>query len=224
MISMPASRISTFFGACLGGHHFAILANGRRRHCIGRLRQLRLQVDVGLAAAKELAEHPLEVLAHQRERLLESLGAFVVDRVDQLLELLLRLREILDLFGQECLPLLQLILLADRVEIDVAQPLNLLLELPNLFGNGVPVHLRRLIAALLRQLGPSRGQIELNLFHRPLNQTFNSNPRLAGLHLELVHRLRKLRMLPGNALDLRRELGQRLAAGRHFDGQLLDLG
>ena len=47
------------------------------------------RIDVRLAAAEELAEHALEMLADGVEGLLEAQAAFGVDLVDQLFELLL---------------------------------------------------------------------------------------------------------------------------------------
>ena len=51
-----------------------------------------------------------------------------------------------DLRREELLALLQLVLLADRVEVDVAEPLDLLAELLDLLGDRVPVHVGRLVA------------------------------------------------------------------------------
>ena len=66
MISMPASRMSTFCWPAAADH--------RARSAGVCSIDLGLEVDVGLAAAEELAEHPLEMLADGVERLLETLA------------------------------------------------------------------------------------------------------------------------------------------------------
>ena len=80
MISMPASSESTFFFSGM-----IICPSGPIDRLGVRVLDLGLEVDVGLAAAEELAEHALEVLADGVERLLEAQAALGVDLVDQLL-------------------------------------------------------------------------------------------------------------------------------------------
>ena len=81
--------------------------------------------------------------------------------------------------------MLQLILLADRVEVDVAQALDLVAELLDLLGDRVPVHLGRLVAAchLRRPLGVLRGQVQLQLFLRALDQRLHTNAQFANMKL-----------------------------------------
>jgi hypothetical protein len=93
-------------------------ASARRAHDRLQL-DLGLQEDVGLAAAEQLAEHALEVLADGRQRLLEPQPALDVDLLDQLLELPLAVGQVGHLLAQERRPLLQLVLLGDRVEVHV---------------------------------------------------------------------------------------------------------
>ena len=50
-----------------------------------------------------------------------------------------------ELAGEELLALLQLVLLADGVEVDVAEALDLLAQLLDLVGDRVPVHVGGLI-------------------------------------------------------------------------------
>ena len=77
---------------------------------------------------KSLRNRILEVGADLFEGHDEFLAAFLVDPLDELFELLFALVEVLDLLGQEFVPFFQLVLLLDGVHIDIAQPLDLVLE------------------------------------------------------------------------------------------------
>ena len=83
--------------------------------------------------------------------------------------------------GEELLALFQLILLADRVEIDVAEALDLLAQLLDLVGDRVPIHVGRLISAGGFVLGVLGGQIELQFFHRALHERFQPHAQFAEL-------------------------------------------
>src|SRR5207248_6985733 len=91
--------------------------------------QLGFEIDVRFSATEQLAEHSLEMLANRVERLLEADAALAVDLIDQFLELLLGAGQVRELSGQELRPLLQLILLADGVEVDVAEAMDFVAEL-----------------------------------------------------------------------------------------------
>ena len=108
-------------------------------------RDFGFQEDVGLAAAEELAEHLLKVLADGIKRLLEAGAAFGVDFVDEVFELLLGAGQVAHLRGEEFGSFFQFVLLGDGVEIDIAQALDLLAKLADFLGDGIPIDIAGLI-------------------------------------------------------------------------------
>ena len=175
------------------------------------LLDLGFQKYVRLSAPEELAEHPLEMLAHRGERLLEAQAAFRIDLGDELFELLFAGRQVVDLIGQEGRALFQLLQLADGIEVDVPEALDLLAQLLDLIGDRVPIHVGGLVPAGGFVLGVFSRKVELELFLRALHERFEAHAQLIALHFQVVNDMLDLGVLAPQGIDVGFELFEDLA-------------
>ena len=106
-------------------------------------------------------------------------------------------------------PFFQFILLGDRVEIDVAQPLDLFAKLPDFVGDRVPIDVAGLIsgAAVGAEAVIFGRQIELQFLDGSLHERFQAHLQFAQPKLQRMQRLLDLGMLAAKAFDF---AGQRL--------------
>ena len=103
---------------------------------------IRLEEDIGLAAAEETTEEALrpgEVLADLVECFFEAGARVVVDLLDQLTQLSLGFFDVLDLVGQLVLLVFELVLFVDRAQVDVTEAGDLALEFFDGVGGELPV-------------------------------------------------------------------------------------
>ena len=99
------------------------------------------QDDIGAASAEELSEQFLEVHPDAFEGFHELIAAFLVDPPDELVELLAGILDVAQLCGKKFTALFELLLLADGVEVDIAEPLDLPAQFVDFPLDRVPVAL-----------------------------------------------------------------------------------
>ena len=185
-ISMPLSRMSTFSS----------------------------KIDVGLAAAEEIAEKRLEMAADGFQRLGEQPPAVGVDPLDDLLQRRLGRREIVVLVGERFVAGLELFELVEGFEVDVAEVVDLL---PQLFD--LLLHLLAPVLLFVARVGCSNSaSFDAVILAEAVGQAAALVADLVGGQVGGVHLLFELAKLgrgpsgsrPASAAAL---LLQRLAAG-----------
>jgi hypothetical protein len=121
--------------------------------------------------------------ADELKRLKELFSAYLIETINQLLELTLAGIEVLDLRRKEAVPLFEVLLFLDCVKIDVAQSFDFASQLGDFLTHLFPVNGCVLIILVGLE------QVKLQFVADPRDEVLLSNVKLANLYFNLIYLL-----------------------------------